>query len=76
MKYVLVFLVIFLVAWRWRSARTAEHSEAVHKKAAAKALPVDVVACAHCGVHVPLLDAIDGTRGMYCSHAHRTVAEA
>ena len=57
MKYLLVFLVVFLVAWRWRAMREAEQSQSLQKKAQSKALPVDVVECAHCGVHVPQAEA-------------------
>ena len=32
MKYLLVFLIIFLVAWRWRNMREAEHSQTQQKK--------------------------------------------
>lgn len=76
MKYLLIFLIIFLVAWRWRTARDAEQSQAVKKKAAAQALPVDVVACDHCGVHIPQSDAIQGQRGMYCTLQHRNAVES
>jgi uncharacterized protein len=76
MKYLLVFLVIFLVAWRWRSMREAEQSQTQHKKAQSKALPVDVVECAHCGVHVPQAEAVHGKRGVYCSSGHRSVVES
>lgn len=76
MKYLLVFLIIFLVAWRWRSMREAEQAQTQHKKAQSKALPVDVVECTHCGVHVPQADAVHGKRGVYCSNGHRSVVES
>jgi uncharacterized protein len=76
MKYLLVILVVFLVAWRWRAMREAEQSQSLQKKAQSKALPVDVVECAHCGVHVPQAEAVHGKRGMYCSSGHRSVVES
>ncbi|MFO1339739.1 MAG: PP0621 family protein [Burkholderiaceae bacterium] len=34
--------------------------------------PQAMVACAHCGVHLPQLDAVDGDSGQhYCSAEHR-----
>ena len=75
MKYLLIFLVVFLVAWRWRSAREAQQTNIAKKKAAAQALPVDIVECGHCGVHVPRNDAIQGRLTMYCTAHHRNLAE-
>ena len=34
----------------------------------------DMVACAHCGLHLPKRDAVQGARGAYCSTEHRTAA--
>jgi uncharacterized protein len=76
MKYLLVFLVVFLVAWRWRTAREAEHTQVTNKKAAAQALPVNIVECAHCGVHIPQAEAVAGHRGMYCTQNHRNAVES
>lgn len=70
MKYVLVFLIVMLVAWRWRTSREEDQFKTARKKASAKALPVDMVECAQCGVHVPLADAFGGKHGMYCSEIH------
>jgi uncharacterized protein len=33
-----------------------------------------MVTCAHCGVHLPHDEAVTGTRGQYCSTAHRNAA--
>jgi uncharacterized protein len=76
MKYLLVFLVFLLIAWRWRSARDAELTQTEKKKAAAQALPIDMVACAHCGVHLPMAESIAGHSGSYCSSNHRSLAES
>ena len=38
--------------------------------------PVEMVVCAHCGVHLPATDALAlGTR-LYCSDAHRRLGPA
>jgi len=31
-----------------------------------------MVSCAHCGIHLPRDEAVAGTRGLYCSSAHRS----
>jgi uncharacterized protein len=76
MKYLLVFLVVLLVAWRWRCAREAQQTDTANKKAAAHALPVDIVECSHCRVHIPRVDAIQGRQAMYCTQHHRNLAES
>ena len=76
MKYLLVFLVVFLVAWRWRSARETQQSGKANKRAADQAVPTDIVECGHCGVHVPRVEAIRGRHAMYCVAQHRDLAES
>lgn len=74
MKYLVVLVLILLVAWQWRSARIGR----VNDKSAAKDIPpgpVNMVACAHCGVHLPANDAVMGTAGAYCDTLHRAAAE-
>ncbi len=34
----------------------------------------DMVACNHCGLHLPKRDAVQGSRGAYCSTEHSTAA--
>jgi uncharacterized protein len=34
-----------------------------------------MVACAHCGLHLPATDAVQGKQGIYCSNAHRQARE-
>lgn len=75
MKYLLVCLVVFLVAWRWRSARGQDMALRQQTRARAAAQPTDMVACSQCGLHLPQGDAIAGRRGSYCSAAHRQAAE-
>jgi uncharacterized protein len=74
MKYVLIFLLVMVVAWRWRAARATQQQK--KKKAQSDATVVtEVLACAHCGVHVPASDAVVGDHGAYCSPAHRKQRE-
>lgn len=78
MRYLLVFLAVLLLVWRWRTGRSAALQE--RERAAQNRPPVQgaartMVACAQCGVHVPADDACKGARGAYCSVAHRQQAE-
>jgi uncharacterized protein len=76
MKYLIIFLVIFLVAWKWRSARTADQLESRRERERKAAIPTEMVECARCGVHLPAKDAVAGHHGVYCGDAHRTQAES
>jgi len=73
MKYFIVFAVVFLVAWRWRSARSSTIARTQQRKA--QAPPTDMVACRQCGLHLPASEALPGRLGAYCSTAHRQTAE-
>jgi uncharacterized protein len=74
-KYLLLFFIFMVLAFQWRQARSAKVKQAA-RKSAAQVDVVNMVACAHCGVHLPAGDAIAGARGMYCSAAHRQVRES
>ena len=81
MKFLLVLLVVGVGLWmlnaRLRGPGSGGRGDAADppkKPAAAK--PVEMVACAHCGVHLPATDAqADGAR-LYCSDAHRRLGPA
>lgn len=74
MKYLLLIAIIFVAAWFWRSARTRS-GEPRSAKPKTPATPMEMVACSHCGVHLPASDALIGRHGHYCTAAHRTAAE-
>lgn len=83
MKYLLVLGVVLFGIWLWRHNRQTEARERENaRRAAAKPAPraptptpTDMVACAHCGLHLPLTDAVQGTQGRYCTDAHRRAHE-
>ena len=67
MKYVLVVLVVVVVGWLLLRAR----SRAPTRGAAAAPKSQQVIACSHCGVHLPRVDCVEDSSGVYCSHEHR-----
>lgn len=80
LKFLLVLLVVGIGVWslvsRLRGPRRDADSPAGSGKAPASNLPVAMVACAHCGLHLPAADAVpDGAR-LYCSDAHRRLGPA
>ena len=80
MKYLLIFFIILVLVFQWRSSRSDLKRNAKVKPADTKnempAGPQSMIACAQCGVHVPAADAIQGSAGVYCSTAHRRLQES
>ncbi len=78
MKYLLVFAVLFVAIWIFRKRQRAEERQrkaAAPPARSAPGKPQDMVRCAHCGVHLPAVDAIGGPGAVYCSSAHRQAAD-
>ena len=79
MKYLLVLLVIVVAVGTWRNKRRAEVAErqaAGTRPAPALKQPQNMVACAHCGLHLPHADAVtDGENQYYCSAEHRSLVQ-
>lgn len=76
MKYLLVVLVVGVALFMWtarsRGRRAPPPAPGPAGKPAAPPAPAPMLACAHCGVHLPAAEASrdDSGRG-YCSAAHR-----
>lgn len=70
MKYLIVVLVVVLVAW-WLLRERPRPRPAAPRKAPPAAQPLEIVACRHCGVHLPRAECVEGGDGPYCSEAHR-----
>jgi uncharacterized protein len=61
---IILFFVVYYVRRKWRSGeqnRQTSHPEKNEK----------MVKCAHCGVHVPVSEAIPFNDEFYCSDAHK-----
>jgi uncharacterized protein len=70
MKYLVLLIVLAVAVGIWRSRRPpAPHSTKSAPRA--PALPQDMVACDHCGVHVPRADALVLGHHAYCCAEHR-----
>lgn len=71
MKFVLVLLAIVLLLWMlFGRTRTRRPGSREGSKPAARQ-PEGMVACAHCGVHLPRSEALQVGALAYCSAAHR-----
>jgi uncharacterized protein len=73
LKLLVVVLVVVVVLWLMSSRRgTVQRTP---RRAAPKA-PETIVACAHCGVHLPRSEALEGRDGrLFCGAAHRLADE-
>jgi uncharacterized protein len=76
MKFLLLLGIFFLVAWAWRSSRSTQKSSPPVKPASKDGKAIEMTACAHCGVHLALADAVTGRKGSYCSPEHRAATES
>ena len=68
MKYLVVVLVVVFVGWLLLRERRPKPPAAC---AAPSPQALEVVACRHCGVHLPRIDCVENGNDVYCSEAHR-----
>ena len=71
MKILLFLVVVFVLLWLLRGATTRRRGSA----APPPQTPQEMIACAHCGVHLPRDEALPGRGGVFCGDAHRTAFE-
>ena len=79
MKYLLIVLVVLLVLWLARSGRRrdggGEAASSPPPAPSGQSTSEEIVACAHCGVHLPRSEALPGRGGLFCGEAHRLAFE-
>ena len=68
MKYLVLFIVLVIAVGVWRSKR--EPAQPACTPPAAPPKPQDLVARAHCGLHLPYSDAVVQRGVAYCSADH------
>lgn len=82
MKWLLLLLIVLGGVWWLRQSKRGQrptpprHPPASPSSAAPPASTRPMTQCLHCGLHLPLEDAVQGERGLYCSLAHRQHHEA
>lgn len=67
MKYLVLLAVLAVAYGMWRNRRAKD----APVKPPTAALPQAMLACAHCGVHVPQADALMAGNRPYCCAEHR-----
>jgi uncharacterized protein len=70
MKYIVLLLIVGVVLWLMFGRGRRERVQRDERRASSG--PQAMLACAHCGVHLPAGDAqFDAEQRAYCSEAHR-----
>ena len=72
MKILLFLVVVFVLLWLLRGATTRRRRGGAAPPPQA---PQEMIACAHCGVHLPRDEALPGRGGVFCGDAHRAAFE-
>jgi uncharacterized protein len=75
MKYLVLLIVVVVAIGVWRNRRV---KEAAPRPTPPRplALPQDMLACAHCGVHVPQAEALTTGAQAYCCAEHQRLGPA
>jgi len=73
MKFLMIILLVLVCIWLWRNNRPQLPRS--KKPTGTPTGALDMVRCAHCSVHVPSTETIQGKKGLYCSEEHRLRAE-
>jgi uncharacterized protein len=72
MKFLLLLAVFGIALWLFKSRRRVPGPKPPPRPCRPDAELTPMLACAHCGVHVPQTDALTDAAGhAYCSAAHR-----
>jgi uncharacterized protein len=69
----IVVAVLFLAKLGRRNTRTDESGAS--NKPTAPPEKQALLACAHCGVHLPVNESLPGRGGVFCDEAHRSAFE-
>lgn len=79
MKYLLVLVLVFVVFWLWSHNRRIEKKQADQARRPQQPSQnnelMEIVACDVCQLHLPRSEALIGSKGIYCSDAHRRQAD-
>lgn len=74
MKYLVLLIVLVVAIGIWRSRRAAETGP--RQPPSPPGNPQDILACAHCGVHIPQAEALMLGSQAYCCQEHRSLGPA
>ena len=70
MKYLIWVAIAAIVWWVWSKRQNTGADISTHQPA-----PEKMVACVHCGVHMPESEGVVAGDRVYCCEAHRLAAK-
>ena len=73
MKYLILLGLLFGVIMWFKFSRPSSDRQSSNPS---DKQPLNMVRCAHCGLHLPENDAITSDKAVYCSLAHRDLSES
>jgi uncharacterized protein len=72
MGKLLFWVVVLGAGWVvWTLIRVSQRKREQSERATRERLPERIVACEHCGVHLPASDAVRAADRWYCGPDHR-----
>ncbi|MBA4741541.1 MAG: hypothetical protein H2060_02385 [Azoarcus sp.] len=71
MRTILILILLLILYWWARRALADRHRRKPGKRKGTKTGPERMLACEHCGVHIPESEGVQDASGFYCSDEHR-----
>lgn len=75
MKFIILIVAVLALVWLIRGARGRVAPPPSAPTSEAGKAPQPMLACQHCGVHLPRDEALPGRGGVFCGEAHRAAYE-
>lgn len=75
MKFIILILAVLALVWLIRGARGRVAPPPSTPSNESGKAPQPMLACRHCGVHLPRDEALPGRGGVFCGEAHRAAYE-
>ena len=71
MRNILILILLFIVVWWARRALAERRRRKPARAKATRKVGERMLACEHCGVHIPESEGVRDDSGFYCSDEHR-----
>ena len=75
MKILLFLIAVVVLLWLLRGTTGRRGNGGGAAKPSTPNAPQPIIACSHCGVHLPRDEALPGRGGVFCGDAHRAAFE-
>lgn len=74
MRLIAILILVLILGW-WAS-RALERRKRRPRASPKKPGPERMLACAHCGVHIPESEGVRDDSGFYCCPEHRRIGSS